>query len=113
MNKDSFKIPINFSKLNDQEKLDLINKIIDKDPKNDWAIKQLNNLDKKFHKNKFLESIGKYFIKNYKPIIGLLLILGISGYFAINYTKAAKETKRNQDLLQQQINSQNDKLKSQ
>ena len=39
-------------------------------------------------------------------ILGSLLILALVGYFAFTYAKDAKKTKRQQDLLQQQINTQ-------
>ena len=46
-------------------------------------------------------------------ILGALLILVLAGYFAITYAKDIKDTKRQQDLLQQQINLQKSQLDAQ
>jgi hypothetical protein len=50
MNKDSFKIPDFFDSLSDDEKLDLINNILIEEPKNKWALSQLEKLTKKYKK---------------------------------------------------------------
>jgi cell division protein FtsN len=43
-------------------------------------------------------------------ILGVLLILVLASYFAITYAKNAKDTKRQQNLLQQQIDLQRKQL---
>lgn len=43
-------------------------------------------------------------------ILGLLLVLVLAGYFTITYAKDTKETKKNQDLMQQQIDLQKNQL---
>lgn len=46
-------------------------------------------------------------------ILGLFLLVILIGCFTITYAKNIKETKRNQDLLQQQINIQKEQLELQ
>lgn len=43
-------------------------------------------------------------------ILGILLVLVLAGYFAVTYAKDVKDTKRQQDLLQQQIDLQKKQL---
>lgn len=43
-------------------------------------------------------------------ILGSLIVLTLVGYFAISYAKDTKETKKQQDLMQQQIDSQKKQL---
>lgn len=43
-------------------------------------------------------------------ILGLLLVLVLAGYFAFTYAKDVKDTKKSQDLIQQQVNLQKEQL---
>jgi cytoskeletal protein RodZ len=74
------------------------------------AVKGVNELEKEAEQE-LPKKVNKEVKRHYLLyILGLLLVLVLAGYFAITYAKDVKETKKNQDLLQQQIDLQKKQL---